>query len=111
MVDSSQSTDTQRGAGSGQLGMPPPVVLARRARSPSPRPATGGVKTPAQIAGEARVFREQTTPALVRAAHYTVAENSPKRQHNTQNMWISRAAEQNGRAEQQQSNGTFEGTP
>ena len=69
MVDSSQSTDTQRGAGSGQLGMPPsPVVLARRARSPSPRPATGGVKTPAQIAGEARVFREQTTPALVRAA-------------------------------------------
>ena len=48
--------------------MPPPVVHARRARSPSPRPATGGVKTPAQIAGEARVFREQTAPTLVRAA-------------------------------------------
>ena len=34
--------------------MSPPVVHARRARSPSPRLATGGVKTPAQIAGEAR---------------------------------------------------------
>ena len=59
----------QRGArGQGQQGIPPAVVYASRARSPSPRPATGGVKTPAQIAGEARVFREQTTPALVRAA-------------------------------------------
>ena len=52
--------------------MPPPrpVVHARRARSPSrlARPATGGIKTPSQIAGEARVWREQTTPALVRAA-------------------------------------------
>ena len=47
---------------------PPPLVHARRARSPSPRAATGGIKTPAQIAGEARVWREQTTPALVRAA-------------------------------------------
>lgn len=48
--------------------MPPRVVLARHARSPSPRAATGGIKTPSQIAGEARVWREQTTPALVRAA-------------------------------------------
>ena len=46
--------------------MPGAVVHARHARSSSP--ATGGVKTPAQIAGEARVWREQTTPALVHAA-------------------------------------------
>ena len=45
--------------------MPPPVVHARRARSPSPRPATGGVKNPAQIAGEAAEAHAQTAEAQI----------------------------------------------
>ena len=71
MVDSSiQSTDmhnaergpewTARYAAPRSICPSRPLALA---------PPIGGVKTPAQVAGEARVFREQTTPALVRAAH------------------------------------------